>query len=279
MNTLKETLLNYKNEHKALPAFNIDSFEVFQAVTLAVQDTHLPCIVQLSAHEDKFIGAENLFMLVRKANLDSLPIYLNMDHGQDLARLEKLVRLGFDMVHFDGSSLPYVQNLSSATTFVKSIRALNPDIVVEVEFNKINLIEKGVDPSSYTDPTLAQEFMLTTGADLLASSIGNLHGVNTSLPENIDLARLQNIVSLLPDKLFTLHGGSGISPDQIKSAINLGIVKININTDLRLAFKKSLAESINTSTSEKVYDYLAPAVSTIADIIMQKLIDFSNPTL
>lgn len=275
MKSLRQLLTDYRHNHQAMPAFNIDSYEIFQAVVAAVSQTNLPCIVQLSANEDSFIGAENLFMLARKANLDGLPLYLNMDHGRDTDRLIHLARLGFDMVHFDGSALSYSDNLSAATNLIRRLRSINPEVVVEVEFNKINLVEKGIDPSSYTDPQQALEFMTRSDADLLASSIGNLHGVNTTLPETIDLSLLQSIVSLLPEKLFTLHGGSGISLDQVVSAINLGIVKININTDLRLAFKKSLSESINSSPSEKIYDYLSPAITAVKEIAVAKLKDFS----
>lgn len=276
MTPLKELLLNYKNQHSALPSFNIDSYEIYQAVEMAVRQTNLPCLVQLSKNEDDFIQAENLYLLVRKSNLDGLPIYLNMDHGKNLDRLTKLVKLGYDMVHFDGSSLDYSTNLSQATSFISQIKQINPDVVVEVEFNKINLIEKGVDPSSFTDPDLALEFMTQSGADLLASSIGNLHGVSTDLPENIDLSRFQKIVSMLPNKFFTLHGGSGIPMDQIKSAINMGIVKININTDLRLAFKKTLLDSITTSSSEKIYDYFTPAITSVKNIMVDKLTQFAQ---
>jgi fructose-bisphosphate aldolase, class II len=279
MISLKNLLMQYKSEHKALPAFNIDSYEVFQSVLAAVKETSLPCIVQLSANEDEFLGAENLFILVRKANLDGLPIYLNMDHGKNTVRLTQLVRLGYDMVHFDGSSLPYSENLSTAASFITNIRSINPNTIVEVEFNKINLIEKGVNPDSYTSPDLALEFMSKSGADLLASSIGNLHGVNTELPEQIDLELFKNIVNAIPDKFFTLHGGSGIPLEQIRSAIELGIVKININTDLRLAFKKSLSESVISSSSEKIYDYLAPAIYAVKAKVIEKLTDFSTPAI
>lgn len=274
---LKDLLLKYKNTHSALPSFNIDSFEIFQAVENAVAQTRLPCLVQLSAHEDAFIQAEKLYLLVKKANLEGLPIYLNMDHGQDLSRLRDLVKLGFDMVHFDGSSLDYQTNLSQATNFVSEIKALNPSALVEVEFNHINLVDKGVTSDSFTNPPQALEFMTKTKADLLAVSIGNLHGVNAHLPEEINITLFQEIVKTLPQTLFTLHGGSGIVPDQIRQAINTGVVKININTDLRLQFKKSLASSIISSDSEKIYDYLSPVIADVQKIIVQKLEFFSSP--
>ena len=277
MTPLKDLLSNYKVEHSAMPSFNIDSFEIYQAVEAAVADTQLPCLVQLSANEDSFIQAERLFMLVKKANADGLPIYLNMDHGQDLPRLLDMVNLGFDMVHFDGSRLEYSDNLIATTNFIAEVKTINPYIVVEVEFNKINLVDKGVSPESYTSPEQAYEFMTNSHADLLAVSIGNLHGVRANLPETIDLARFQEILDQLPQTLFTLHGGSGIQPELVASAIKMGIVKININTDLRLQFRKSLETNLQTNSSEKVYDYFTPAIKDVQTIIKHKLLAFYRP--
>lgn len=276
MKPLKQLFLESRTDHQAIPSFNIDSFEIFQAVIAAVTKTRLPCLVQLSANEDDFIHAENLYLLVKKANLDGLPIYLNMDHGHDLNRLKTLVRLGFDMVHFDGSFLDYPQNLTKSTEFISEIRSLNPDCLVEVEFNKINLTETGVSPDSFTAPSQAKEFITANHADLLAVSIGNLHGANPSLPEVIDLKLLESITKILPDTFFTLHGGSGIPLDLVRSAINLGIVKININTDLRQKFKASLQTNLTRSPSEKIYDYFSPVITDIQKIISEKLINFQN---
>jgi ketose-bisphosphate aldolase len=276
MTNLRQYFTQYFSSHKAMPAFNIDSFEIFQAVEMAVTETNLPCIVQLSANEDKFIDAKNLFLLVKKAQLNNLPIFLNMDHCHDLSRMIQLVKLGYDMVHFDGSNLDYKENLDTAISLIKKLKEINPDIVVEVEFNKINLIETGVNPDSFTNPEQALEFITQSKADLLAVSIGNLHGVNTTTPEAINLDLFTTIASRLPNHFFTLHGGSGIPQQQVKSAIQLGIVKININTDLRLAFKKSLQTSINSSPSEKIYDYLSPAITDVKKVMIEKLVNFSS---
>lgn len=276
MISLRQQLLAYLSEHKAMPAFNIDSFEIFQAVEAAVAETKLPCIVQLSKNEDSFIEAEKLFLLVKKAQLNGLPIYLNMDHCHDLTRMANLVKLGFDMVHFDGSSLDYRENLDTATSFIQRLKENNPDIVVEVEFNKINLIEAGVNPDSFTKPEQALEFVTQSKADLLAVSIGNLHGVNTTTPEAINLDLFTQIAATLPSHFFTLHGGSGIPIDQIKSAIRLGIVKININTDLRIQFLKSIREQLSIQTSEKIYDYFTPAIADVKKVMIEKLTNFAG---
>lgn len=276
MKTLTQLFSESKINHQAIPSFNIDSFEIFQAVVAAVTETRLPCLVQLSPNEDDFIHAENLYLLVKKANLDGLPIYLNMDHGHDLDRLKILAKLGFNMVHFDGSFLDYQDNLSKAVKFVSEIKTVNPGCLVEVEFNKINLSENGVSPDSFTSPSRALEFITTVKADLLAVSIGNLHGVNPDLPENIDLKLFKSITEVLPNTFFTLHGGSGIPLDLVKSAISLGIVKININTDLRLKFKESLKANLGQSASEKIYDYFNPVITDIKNIVAEKLIQFQN---
>ena len=276
MKTLRQTIQDYKQTKKAIPAFNIDSFEIYQAVESAVTETSLPCIVQLSTGEDKFIQAERLLMLVKKAQIDGLPIYTNMDHGSNPDRLEKLVRFGFDMVHLDNSSLEYLNNLSQTTSFVSRVRNINPDIIIEGEFNKINLVEKGISPDSFTNPEQALEFVNKTNIDLLAVSIGNLHGLSNDLPEKIDLDLLSQIAMVLPDKYLTLHGGSGISSDQITSAIKMGIVKININTDLRLSFKSNLKKILETEQSEKIYKYLDPVISEVKKIIKEKMLLFST---
>ncbi len=279
MNSLSQVLRHYKSTHQALPAFNIDTFEIFQAVLLAVKETKLPCIVQLSKGEDQYFTAENLFILTKKAQIEGHPIYLNMDHGKDISRLLSTVKLGFDMVHFDGSSLEYQDNLSQATDFVRQAKLINPNIVVEVEFNKISLVNSYLDPNSFTNPTQAKEFLTTTNADLLAVSIGNMHGVNTDSPEKINLELLSQIYQNLPeDKFLTLHGGSGIPLPSVQQSLQYGITKININTDLRLQFKHSLADVLSHLSSEKIYEYMIPIISDISQVVKQKLLSFSSAT-
>lgn len=277
MKTLKQLLIEYRATGKAIPAFNIDSFEIYQAVEESVKETGLSCIVQLSPGEDKFIHAERLFVLVKKAQLDGLPIYLNMDHGQDQIRLEKLISLGFDMIHFDGSKMEYSTNLETSQKFIFNLKTHYPDIIFEVEFDKINLVDSQVSKNSFTNPDKALEFITQTNADLLAVSIGNLHGISLKLPEVIDLNLLSKIKNKIPeDKFITLHGGSGINPDQLSEAIKLGVVKININTELRNNFNQSLSKIYASGFSQKVYENFTPAIEDLKNIIKSKLLLFST---
>jgi len=276
MKSLIETLTDYQKLQKALPAFNIDSFEIYQAVESAVKESGLPCIVQLSAGEDAYIQAEKLLLLVKKANSEDLPIYLNMDHAKDIKRLLHLASLGFDMIHFDASKEDYQTNLLLAQYLKKELQTKNLTTLLEVEFDHINPVDSKLDPSSFTDPQKALEFITKTQADLLAVSIGNLHGVSKDLPESINLELLEQIHQALPSTFLTLHGGSGISSAQIQKAVHSGIQKININTDLRLKFKLSLADQLSRLSSEKIYDYLNPLVEDLKQVILQKLTLFST---
>jgi len=277
MKSLPEVLREYKTNHRALPAFNIDTFEIFQAVVKAVKETNLPCLVQLSKGEDEYFLAENLYLLTQKARVDGLPIYLNMDNAKDTQRLLQLVKLGYDMVHFDGSSLDYQTNLIQATEFVRTAKSINPNLIIEVEFNKINLVNSLPDPTSFTQPSQAKEFIDISPADLLAVSIGNMHGVSTNLPENINLDLLSQIhQQVSSDKYLTLHGGSGIPLDLVKQSLQFGITKININTDLRLQFKHSLADVLSRLSTEKIYEYMQPIVDDISQVVKNKLVKFSS---
>lgn len=270
MISLRNVLTQSQKNQTLIPAFNIDSFEIYQAVESVVKEIQKPCIVQLSPGEDKFIQAERLLILVKKAQIDGLPIYLNMDHGKDINRLEHLIKLGFDMVHFDGSDLDYSNNLIETRDFIKKIKTNFPNCLIEAEFNKINLVDSQVSPDSFTNPSQALDFINQTQADLLAVSVGNLHGVSQKFPEKLDLDLFKQIQSLLPNQFFTLHGGSGVNREEINQAIKLGVVKININTDLRLSFLNTIRQSLADKPTNKIYQLLTPVIDDLKKVIREK---------
>ena len=276
MLSLRQVLADYFQKHLAIPAFNLDSFEIYQAVELAVRETGLPAIVQLSPGEDRFLQAEKIFLLVKKARLENLPIFLNIDHGQDPSRLSQLASLGFDLLHLDGSHLDFQSNLSFTRDFIAIVKKLSPEILIEAEFNRIHPVDNSLSSSSFTSPDQAAEFITSTGCDLLAVSIGNLHGVSISAPETLNLNLLSQIYSRASKTFLTLHGGSGISPDQISQSRQLGIVKININTNLRLEFRRSLTSSLSASTSPKIYEIFSPVITDLKNLITEKLIFLSS---
>jgi len=272
--TLRELFTDYRKKGLAIPAFNIDCFETFQALEEIVLDTKTPVIAQLSPGELKFIKPQRLVALTNLLTKKDLPIFLNVDHGRDLDSLKRVIDLGFDMIHFDGSDLPFQDNLKLATQITSYAHQKNA--LVEVEFDRIQPIGNKLSVDSFTDPDRAKTFMQTTQADLLAVSVGNLHGVDVNCPETLDLPRLSKISQKLPDNFLVMHGGSGIDPKDLKTAIQHKIVKINVNTDLRLAFKAHLQASLSSTDTIKAYTILSAPIQAIKDKMKEKLDLFSK---
>jgi fructose-bisphosphate aldolase, class II len=272
--TLKEVLDDYQKKGLAIPAFNIDCFETFQALEEVLWETKSPLIAQLSPSELEFIKPERFFALAKLLSDSGLPIFLNVDHGRDLDILKKVIDLGFDMIHFDGSNLNLETNLELSQSIISY--AHQNGVLVEVEIDHIEETNKTACPTIFTDPVTAQKFMETTQADLLAVSVGNTHGAPASGFETIDLDLLARIRQTLPQTLLTMHGGSGINPEELKKTIKQGIVKININTDLRNAFRSNLEITLRSNESIKAYHLLKAPIEALK-LVMKEKLEFFSP--
>ncbi len=272
---LEEVLVDYRKKSLAIPAFNIDCFATFQALEELLLETKTPIIAQLSPNQLEFIKPERLFALAKLLDDRNLPIFLNIDHGRDLDLLKKAVDLGFDMVHFDGSQLTPENNLTLTKALVSY--AHQNGVVVEIEIDNIKKIGEKISPDSFTNPELAQKFMEETGADLLAVSVGNTHGVdmNGDHPEIIDFDLLETIKQSIPDSFLTMHGGSSINPEDLKKTLQRGVVKINVNTDLRLAFRSHLETALHSNKTIKAYHLLSSPIQAVKNKMKEKLELFS----
>lgn len=259
MEKLIDWLNKGKAENFAVGAFNLDSFETLKAVCLAARKMHSPVIVEVSPGEEKYLGLRNVASLVDNARREfDIPIFLNLDHADDMAVIEKAVNFGFDLIHFDGSKLPLEDNVAKAIQVVTLAHGKN--ILVEGEINHIPNAGEG---GEYTDPVHARDFVTRTGVDIFAVSIGNNHGVSSQ--EKIDIAHLQKIRAVLPEQLFSLHGGSGLPAEQVQEAIKLGVVKVNINSEMRLAFKTNLKLDTDELAWYKITEPSLVAVSKVAE--------------
>lgn len=226
--TLRQLLIKYQTEGKAIPAFNIDSLEKYQIIEELVKETSLPCIIQLSSIENKTIPAEHLLVLVKKARADGLPIYINMDHSTDQVYLEKLINLGFDMVHFDGSKMDYFTNLETSSKFIHTLKKYYPNILFEVGLNHYYSDNSPISKNIFSYPSLVNEFIIKTSADLLAISTEDITSNTNSEIFNLNL--LTKIKHKLPeDRFLSLHCESNIDDRQICQAIQFGVVKINLH--------------------------------------------------
>ncbi|OGC56578.1 hypothetical protein A3H26_01650 [candidate division WWE3 bacterium RIFCSPLOWO2_12_FULL_36_10] len=278
MNT-KEILLKAQKEGYAIGAFNAANIETLKAITLAAKKLNSPIIIEASKGEVDYIGKTQLVDLIKDyRNELNIPIILNLDHSESFEECEEAVNAGFDYIHFDGSKLPYDENLKIAKEIVKMCHAKG--IIVEGEMDHIQgssadhtkeKPDEVLDKTLYTDPKKAKIFVDETGIDTFAAFFGNLHGLY-STEKRLKLDVLEEIRNLLPNTFLSLHGGSGIDNKDIMTAIKIGkIVKININSEMRVAFKNALKRSLNETSEVAIYKITPGAIEEVQKIVEGKI--------
>lgn len=276
--TAKEVLKRAKQNGYALGAFNVCNLETLKAVVQAAKKLNSPIIIEASDGEISYIGFKELVALVNiYREKIQLPIILNLDHGKDFESCKKAIEAGFNYVHIDASKMPLEENIAITKEVVKLAHLHN--VVVEGEMDRIEGSSEdhtNEDPQKYqregiySDPQEARYFVEKTGIDVFASFVGNLHGVY-SKEIKLNLELLKKISEALPNTFLSLHGGSGINPQDIKEAIKLGVVKINVNSELRIAFKLALQETLNTSSDIALYKLTPPAILEMQKVVEQKI--------
>jgi ketose-bisphosphate aldolase len=283
MKNLKYYFQKAREEKWAIGQFNFSDFTQMKAIVNKCGELSSPLILGTSEGESKFFGLEEAVALrnvLRKKT--GLPIFLNLDHGKTFDYLKKAIDAGYDMVHFDGSKLPLDENIK-ITKEVKSY-AKWKGVLVEGEVGKIGTESSKlysekfeIKEENLTKPGDAKNYLEKTGADLLAISMGNFHGIEGSgIDPNLRLDILENIKRIIGKTFLVLHGGSGTPEDDIREAIKLGIVKININTELRLAFSGNLRRELSDNTEEITpYKYL-PQVQKIVEKVVELKIKLFN---
>ncbi|MBU2037333.1 class II fructose-bisphosphate aldolase family protein [Patescibacteria group bacterium] len=281
---MKEILKKAQKEHYAVGAFNFSTAEILKAIVAAAKELKSPIIAATSEGEGKFFGwREAVAMVEVWRHATGLPIILNLDHGKSLAMIKKVVAAGYNAVHFDGSGLPYAQNLTETCDVVKYIREVEKtfdrQIIVEGELgylrgaSSLHKEKLEIKESDLTSPEQALDFVERTGVDSLAIVIGNAHGVFKAGEEKLHLRRLAEIKEAVGDKVFlVLHGGSGIPAGDVKKAIELGIVKVNINTELRLAYKAGLDKELAEHPDETTpYKLLESSFEEVKKVVEEKI--------
>ncbi len=262
----------------AIGQFHISNLETLRAIVMASQNLKSPVIIGTSEKESKFIGLKQVVALVKSFREETgLPIFLNLDHGQDFEYIKEALSCGYDTVHFDGSKLPLADNIEITKEVVKISH--KKGIMVEGEVGFIKgasqiLTEKPeIREEDLTQPEEALEFIKKTKVDRLAVNIGTFHGIEASGEKHINFERLKEIKEKIGDSVFlVLHGGSGIREEEIKTAIESGIVKININTELRIAYTDALKMAFKENSSETTpYKYLPETIEAVKRVVEEKI--------
>jgi len=278
MKNLKYYLQKAQQQKFAIGQFNFSDFSQFKGIVQACQNVASPVIIGTSEGESRFVGLQEAVAMrdvLRKKT--GVPIFLNLDHGKSFEYLKEAILAGYDMVHFDGSKLPLDENIKTSKKVVAF--AHKKGVIVEGEIGKI-----GSDASKvYTEKFEIKEEDLTkvedavyylkqVKVDLLAVSVGTFHGIDISgTSPHIRLERLKAIVEKVSTPL-TLHGSSGTPIEDLKEAIQLGIYKINVNTDIRLAFSNTLRKFFQENPSEITpYKYLLEPTEAVRVVIEDKI--------
>jgi len=293
--TNRDLLLAAQRNAYAVGAFNIQNLESLLAVVEAAVEEKSPVIVAVTPSAIKYGGIKYLAGLVKTAASESpVPMSLHLDHGEDIETVKKCIEAGFTSVMIDGSHMPFEGNIALTRRVVEIAHPRG--VSVEGELGRLaGVEEKTVEEREalLTDPIKAEEFVKRTGVDALAVSIGTSHGAYKFKGEpQLDFERLKAIREKV-DVPLVLHGASsvpawiiekavkygaelagakGIPEDHIRRAISLGITKINIDTDLRLAFTATVREVL--ANSPKEFDprkILGPAKDAMKEVVKGKM--------
>ncbi len=264
----------------AVGHFNVSNLEQLRAVCETAAALKSPIIIGTSEGERKFIGLKQIVAAVKAWQEETgLPIILNADHSKSFETVKDATDAGYTGIHFDGSELAYEENLKITKQVVEYVKSKNSEAIVEGELGRVlggsqlhtEVIE--IKESDFTDPDLAVGFVKESGIDSLAISYGNIHGIfgkGLEANEKLDIERLKTIRGKV-GTFLVLHGGSGISPEEIKESVKNGIVKVNINTELRIAYVNTLRDVLNKSSETTPYKIWSLVIDAVKKIVEEKI--------
>ncbi|HIT68399.1 MAG TPA: class II fructose-1,6-bisphosphate aldolase [Candidatus Aphodomonas merdavium] len=283
----------------AIGAFNVNNMEIIQAITEAAKEENAPLILQVSAGARKYAKHVYLMKLIEAAVEDTdLPIVVHLDHGADFDICKSCIDGGFTSVMIDGSHYSFEENIALTRKVVDYAHRFN--VTVEGELGRLAGVEDEVkvskEDSSYTDPAQVQEFVERTGVDSLAIAIGTSHGAFKFTGEpKLRFDILEEVGKRLPGFPIVLHGASSVVPsyveminqyggsmpgaqgvpeEMLRKAASMAVCKINIDSDLRLAFTGELRRHLYEHPEHfDPRQYLTDARNGIREMVRHKIVD------
>ncbi|END2487644.1 TPA: tagatose bisphosphate family class II aldolase [Vibrio vulnificus] len=257
----------------AVPAFNIHNLETVQVVVETASEMGSPVILAGTPGTYDYAGTDYLISICKEAaHKHSIPLVLHLDHHEDLQDIRNKVEHGIRSVMIDGSHHAFDQNIDIVRSVVQYCNRF--DASVEAELGRLggqedDLIVDSAD-ALMTDPASAAEFVRRTGIDSLAVAIGTAHGLYKAEPK-LDFARLEKIRSVV-DIPLVLHGASGVPDEMVRRCIELGVCKVNVATELKIAFadavKGHFAEHPDANDPRK---YITPGKAAMKRVAMDKI--------
>ncbi len=276
--TLKEVLTEATALNMAIGAFNTHNLEMLPAIIRAAEKQKTPVIIQTSCGTANYIGHKNLVAVCKSMSEElGVDLVLHLDHAKDFAEIRKAIRAGYSSVMYDGSSLPFKENILGTKQVVNFAREYG--VSVEAELGTVGGTEDGIVVSQeqvfYTNPEDAVIFVEETNIDALAVAIGTNHGQYMSKTAvNFEQLRKINEVVAIP---LVIHGGTGVKEEDVRRVIDLGIRKFNVGTELLVSWNRKSKECYDThkeNTSNR--DNVEPSLATIEQVVQRKMELFKN---
>jgi fructose-bisphosphate aldolase class II len=277
----RKLLLDALQNQYAIGAFNTYNLEITLGIISAAEASNAPVILQVGTAAQGYGGAATLSALsLAAAETANVPVAVHLDHARDLDAIKDSILRGYTSIMFDGSALPFEENIAQTLETVRLAR--DAGIPVEAELGSLNSEEgqqsENTETLNLTDPPQALEFVEKTGVDSLAVAIGNKHGFYQGDPD-LDFNRLEAIRDCTGVPLV-LHGASGIPNEDISRAISLGICKINVNTALRKAFFLELHEkNLDPEAYFDLPGIMRPAIAAVSTVVRKKIELFGSANL
>ncbi len=278
----KEMLQKAKAEHYAVGAFNINNLEWTKSILTTAQECKSPVILGVSEGAGKYMGGYDTIVGMVKGMIKDLeitvPVALHLDHGS-YEGAKKCIEAGFSSIMFDGSHLPFEENIEKTKELIGICE--EKGMSLEAEVGSIGGEEDGVvGMGECADPKECKA-IADLGITMLAAGIGNIHGKYPANWPGLRFDVLDDIQKLTGDMPLVLHGGTGIPEDMIKKAISLGVSKINVNTECQLVFAEATRKYIEEGKDQvgKGYDprkLLAPGAAAIKDMVKTKMEIFGS---
>ncbi len=277
MKTLRECIQDAEEKKVAIGHFNISNLEALHAIYGAAKKLDVPVIIGVSEGEEEFVGRDEAVALVKMIReRDQYPIFLNADHHGSFERVKECIDAGFDAVIIDAAKLPFEENVALTKQCVEYAKNSGREVIVEAEIGYIGSgsnIKDSIPEGAgvLTKPEEAKAFVDATGIDLLAPSVGSIHGLIKSGKPHID-AELVGEIRNIAGVPLVLHGGSGLRDEDFTNAIKAGISIVHINSEIRLAWKEAIEKfMIENPTEIAPAKISAGAVEAIEKIVESRL--------
>lgn len=284
LTSLKDLIQAAVKGKYAVGAFNTHNLETTLGIIRAAVDMKSPTIIQISETTIEYAGLKPITHIVQtlaKNAVVSIPIALHLDHGKSFRSVAECINAGFSSIMIDASDVPYDENVILTKQAVEY--AHKRGVWAQGELGRVRGSEDMAQASDkeafLTDPDQALDFVTKTGVDTLAVSVGNVHGIykmQKGVPK-LDLDRLEQIHKKVGNLPLVLHGASGLPEDQVRAAVERGVVIINIDTELRMAFSESLRKTLQENPA--MYDprdILEPSIGAVQQVVIKKMEMFGS---